>query len=87
MHIFWDPPELYESLSIHTYYVRYRKYGEFWINDSKRADLPTNAPLRNLESNSFYSVQIIAENADGVSDKSHTIEVKTMEKKGNTICT
>ena len=85
MHIYWDPPELHEFFSIQKYYVRYRKFGGFWINDSKRTDHSTNRPLMNLESNSFYSVQIIAENAYGVSKKSRTIDVKTMEKKGNTI--
>ncbi|XP_028394789.1 hemicentin-1-like [Dendronephthya gigantea] len=78
VHIYWEPPELHEMFSIEKYYITYLKYGsKIWSNNTINAEQLTNTQLDNLESDTFYIIIIIAENAYGLGKESSRIEIKT----------
>ncbi|XP_028413458.1 titin-like isoform X2 [Dendronephthya gigantea] len=78
VHIYWEPPELHEMFSIEQYYITYLKYGsKIWSNNTINAEQLTNTQLDNLESDTFYIIIIIAENAYGLGKKSSRMEIKT----------
>ena len=63
VHIFWEPPELHKVFFIKRYYISYFKHGDMkWFNETVDDDQLTNFQLENLESDSLYTLKIIAEN-------------------------
>ena len=83
VHIFWDPPELSEMFSIERYFITYKKHGEkIWSNDTINAHQSTNVQLDNLESDTFYIIKVIANNAFGLGKTSNRIEIKTKKVEG-----
>jgi hypothetical protein len=84
VHISWDPPELHELFSIARYYITYLKLGEKkWSNNTISND-QYNVQLDDLESDTFYILRIVAENAYGLGKESGRMEIKTMKVKGTT---
>ena len=86
VHIFWNPPELYELFSIERYYISYLNHDENeWSNDTVLpygGDELISFQLNNLESDTFYTLKVIAENQFYLGQESKRIEVKTLKVKG-----
>ena len=86
VHIRWDPPELHEMFSIERYYITYLKHGEkIWSNNTITGDQLTNFQVDNLESDTFYTLLIIAENKYGLGKESSRMKIKTMKVEGITV--
>ena len=89
--IYWDPPELHQLFSIKRYYISYLKHGEKkWSNDTVGAynDQSISFQLDNLESDTFYTLKVTAENDYYLGQESRRMEIKTLKVKGTCInCT
>ena len=69
--------------SIERYYITYLKHGEkIWSNNTINGDQTTNFQVDNLESDTFYTLLIIAENKYGLGKESSRMEIKTMKVEG-----
>ena len=83
VHIYWDPPELHELFSIKRYYISFLKHGETeWSNETIEDVQFTNFQLDNLESGTFFTLKIIAENECCLGQESKKMEIKTLKVKG-----
>ena len=79
----WEPPELDRMFSIKRYYITYLKQGEKeWFNNTINADQETNFQVDDLESDTFYTLKVIAENDYGLGKESSKMRIKTMKVKG-----
>ena len=89
--IIWDPPELHQLFSIKRYYISYLKHGEKkWSNDTVGVydDQSIRFQLDNLESDTFYTLKVTAENDYYLGKESKRMEIKTLKIKGTCIiCT
>ena len=69
--------------SIKRYYITYLKQGEnVWFNNTINVDQETNFQLDDLESDTFYTLKIVAENDYGLGKESSRMEIKTKKVKG-----
>jgi hypothetical protein len=83
VHVRWDPPELDKMFSIKQYYITYLKQGaKEWFNNTINVDQETNFQLDDLESDTFYTLKIVAENDYGLGKESSRMEIKTKKVKG-----
>jgi hypothetical protein len=87
--IAWYPPELHELFSIKRYYISFLKHGEkIWSNGTLVADEldeSLNFQLNNLESDTFYTLKVTAENEFYLGKESKRMEIKTLKVKGSGI--
>ena len=88
MDIFWYPPELHELFSIERYYISYLKHGDSkWSNDTVGAYVDNlnkfiSFQLDNLESDTFYTLKVTAENKFFLGQDSKRMEIKTLKFEG-----
>ena len=81
--VHWEPPELDRMFSIKRYYITYLKQGEKeWFNNTINVDQERNFQVDDLESDTFYTLKIIAENDYGLGKESSKMQIKTMKVKG-----
>ena len=74
---------MHKVFFIKRYYISYFKHGDMkWFNETVDDDQLTNFQLENLESDSFYTLKIIAENELCLGQESKKMAIKTLKVKG-----
>lgn len=83
VYVEWEHPDLYQYFSIRSYYIKYREYGKnTWFNKSQSTVIGTEMQLDGLESDTKYTIKVIAKNDYGLGKESDGIQVKTLKAKG-----